>query len=33
MTKDSRFKVYTATYLVLIKDEKVLLSKRVNTGY
>jgi 8-oxo-dGTP diphosphatase len=33
MSKDSRFKVYTATYLVLIRDKNVLLLKRANTDY
>ena len=28
-----RFKIIPACYLVLIKDEKVLLSKRKNTGF
>ena len=33
MPNDFRFKIYTATYLVLIKDKNILLSKRINTGY
>jgi ADP-ribose pyrophosphatase YjhB (NUDIX family) len=33
MSQEKRFKVCTAAYLVLIKDDKVLLSKRANTGY
>ncbi len=32
MTKE-RFKVIASVYLVLIKDNKILLSRRYNTGY
>jgi ADP-ribose pyrophosphatase YjhB (NUDIX family) len=31
--KDSRFTLRSAVYLFLIKDEKILLSKRQNTGW
>ena len=31
--KEERFKIFIAAYLVLIKDEQVLLLKRANTGY
>ncbi len=33
MSKKERFKPYAAAYLVLIKDNRVLLLKRFNTGY
>ncbi|MDD5031819.1 MAG: NUDIX domain-containing protein [Patescibacteria group bacterium] len=33
MPKKERFKVYSAIYLVLIKDEQILLQRRYNTGY
>lgn len=33
MSTKERFKPFVATYLVLIKDGQVLLSKRYNTGY
>ena len=33
MSKKERFKPYAAAYLVLIKDGKVLLLRRFNTGY
>jgi 8-oxo-dGTP pyrophosphatase MutT (NUDIX family) len=33
MSDKERFKPYAATYLVLIKDGKVLLMQRANTGY
>lgn len=33
MSGEERFKIYIAVYLVLIKGDKVLLSKRANTGY
>lgn len=32
-TGERRFRPYAATYLVLIKDKKILLSCRINTGY
>jgi ADP-ribose pyrophosphatase YjhB (NUDIX family) len=31
--EEKRFKPYAAAYLVLIKDKKILLSLRFNTGY
>lgn len=31
--KKERFKLVPASYLVLIKDNKILLSRRFNTGY
>jgi len=33
MSKDERFKIFIAAYLVLIKDGQILLAKRANTGY
>jgi len=33
MTEKERFKPYAAAYLVLIKDDKILLLRRFNTGY
>ena len=33
MTKKERFKIYIAAYLILEKDNQILLSKRENTGY
>ena len=33
MPDKERFRAYIAAYLVLIKDEQILLSKRFNTGY
>ena len=33
MPKQERFKPYAAAYLLMIKDEKVLLLRRFNTGY
>jgi len=33
MSKKERFKFYAAAYLVLIKEEQILLMKRVNTSY
>lgn len=33
MSGKEQFKIYTAAYLVLKKDNQVLLSKRANTGY
>jgi len=33
MPKQERFKPYAAAYLVMSKDEKVLLLRRFNTGY
>ncbi|MFA5155271.1 MAG: NUDIX domain-containing protein [Patescibacteria group bacterium] len=33
MSKEDRFRPYAAAYLVLMEDDKVLLSKRYNTGY
>ncbi|MDD5071802.1 MAG: NUDIX domain-containing protein [Patescibacteria group bacterium] len=33
MPKKERFKVYSAIYLVLIRDEQILLQRRYNTGY
>jgi 8-oxo-dGTP diphosphatase len=33
MDKSERFKIFIAAYLVLIKDGKILLLKRANTGY
>ena len=33
MAMRKRFRIYIASYLVLIKDDKVLLLKRINTGY
>lgn len=32
-TGEKRFRIFIAAYLVLIKDGKVFLSKRKNTGY
>lgn len=31
--KKERFKITPASYLILIKDNKILLSRRYNTGY
>jgi 8-oxo-dGTP diphosphatase len=33
MSEEKRFKFYGAVYLVLVKDEKVLMLRRFNTGY
>ncbi len=33
MPEKERFKIYIAAYLVLAKDEQILLLKRFNTGY
>lgn len=33
MNNGERFKLYAATYLILIKNEKILLLKRFNTGW
>ncbi len=33
MSNGERFKLYSATYLILIKDGKILLLKRFNTGW
>lgn len=33
MSNEERFKLYSATYLILIKDKKILLLKRLNTGW
>ena len=33
MTEKERFKIYIAAYLILAKDEQVLLLRRANTGY
>jgi 8-oxo-dGTP diphosphatase len=33
MSEEKRFKFYGAVYLVLVKDGKVLLLRRFNTGY
>ena len=33
MSKNERFRIYIAAYLMLIKDGQVLLLRRANTGY
>ncbi len=33
MSKNERFRIYIAAYLILIKDGQVLLLRRANTGY
>ncbi len=33
MDYSQRFKIVTASYLMLIRDDKILLSRRFNTGY
>lgn len=33
MSKKEHFRIFIAVYLALVKDEKVLLSRRCNTGY
>ena len=33
MTNNERFKPYAAAYLILIKNEEILLLRRFNTGY
>ncbi len=33
MSKNNRFKIYIAVYLVLEKNQQILLLKRANTGY
>lgn len=33
MSKNEKFRFYAAAYLVLIKDGKILLLRRYNTGY
>jgi len=33
MSKEERFRIYIAAYLMLIKDGQVLLLRRANTGY
>ncbi|MFA6533887.1 MAG: NUDIX domain-containing protein [Patescibacteria group bacterium] len=33
MSKEERFKPYAAAYLVLLKGGRILLSRRLNTGY
>ena len=33
MTHKEHFRIYVAAYLLLIKDGKVLLLRRINTGY
>lgn len=33
MSKEERFKIFIAVYLILVKDGEILFSKRANTGY
>jgi 8-oxo-dGTP diphosphatase len=33
MSKNKRFKIFIAAYLILTQDEQILLLKRKNTGY
>jgi 8-oxo-dGTP pyrophosphatase MutT (NUDIX family) len=33
MSEKERFKIYSAAYLILVKDKQILLQRRYNTGY